>query len=378
MKRKSHTSFRPSRLPAKSVPPSPKPVSTWRVPGEFEPQEALVIGCAGLIRNMPQVFINLVRALAGRIRVVCLVNQEDEVLAEVLLAASGLPKGSAEVCRLTSVSMWARDWCPIPALDSTGRRALMGLELRHLRTSANESAEPELARIFNSEVIKMPLTLEGGNILCNGDGICLTSTTIFPKNAGRNLDNAQLGAVLAHHFGATQWAYLDPLSGETTGHIDLFCTFLAKDLVVVGQYPAHVDPINAAILDRAAEILSTLKTSVGPMRVVRIPMPPPSDGRYRSYTNVAFANDVLLVPMYPGIDDHLDRRALAIYRELLPNRDVIGIDIMEMSTLGGGLHCMTWNVCQAGKTSAEDPGDLQGDAVPGFSPLGASERSSFR
>jgi len=221
------------------------------------------------------------------------------------------------------------------AVDANDQRSLLALELRHLRTSANEDAEPELARLFSSPVVKVPLTLEGGNILCNGDGLCLTSTTIFPKNSVRNLDHGQLGAVLANYFGATQWAYLEPLSGETTGHIDLFCSFLAPDLVVVGQYPATVDPINAAILDRAAEILSTLKTSVGPVRVVRMPMPPPSDGRYRSYTNVAFANDALLVPLYPGIDDQLDLRAIGLYRELLPDREIIGIDIMEMSTLAG-------------------------------------------
>jgi agmatine/peptidylarginine deiminase len=89
------------------------------------------------------------------------------------------------------------------------------------------------------------------------------------------------------------------------------------------------------------------------MRVVRMPMPPPIDGRYRSYTNVAFANSALLVPLYPGIDDSLDRRALSIYRELMPDREVIGIDIMEMSTLGGGLHCMTCNVCSASIAAAE-------------------------
>jgi agmatine deiminase len=321
--------------------------------GEFENQEALIVGCACLIRNLPQVFINLIRALHGRIRVICLVNQEDEVLGEVLLAAAGLPRDAAEFTRLPSVSMWARDWCPISALDGNGRRSLLALELRHLRTAANDGAEPELSRIFGAPVVKVPLTLEGGNILCNGDGICLTSTTIFPKNASRQLDHQQLGGVLATYFGATQWAYLDPLSGETTGHIDLFCCFLAKDLVVVGEYPASVDPINAAILDRAAEILSGLKTSAGPMRVVRIPMPPPIDGRYRSYTNVAFANSALLVPLYPGIDDSLDRRALSIYRELMPDREVIGIDIMEMSTLGGGLHCMTSNVCGVATPAAD-------------------------
>jgi agmatine/peptidylarginine deiminase len=215
-------------------------------------------------------------------------------------------------------------------------------------------------------VIDVPLTHEGGNILSNGEGICLTSTTVLLKNASRQYDARKIGEVLGEYFGATQWAYLDPLSGEPTGHIDLFCAFLSRDLVVVGEFDHRVDSINADLLDRAAAILASLKTPRGHLRVERIPMPPPIDGKYRSYTNAIIANGAVVVPLFPEIDDSMDQLALAKYKELMPGYDVIGIDILDLSSLGGGLHCLTSHVClpRRGMLSGAVSDPTPGDSAP--------------
>ena len=42
-------------------------------------------------------------------------------------------------------------------------------------------------------------------------------------------------------------------------------------------------------------------------------MPPHDDGRWRTYTNVVYANGTLLVPTYPGFCPELDAEALAVY-----------------------------------------------------------------
>ena len=338
-----------------------------RLPGEFEPHEAVTIGCAQLIRNFPQVFINLVRAIHRHIRVICLVNEADEILGRVLLAAGEIPSDTVEFLRLPSVSMWARDWSPLSGFDHEGKRQFLGFELRHLRTSSDTAVRPELSRLFGSPVLDVPLTHEGGNILSNGEGLCLTSTTVMLKNAGRNIDARGIAEIMSQYFGTQQWAYLDPFSGEPTGHVDLFCAFLDVNKVLVGQFDPKVDSINATMLDRAANILLQVKTSKGPMQVHRIPMPPANDGKYRSYTNLLFANGVVVVPLFPDFDDEMDRYALGLIKNLLPDRDVIGLDISELSSLGGGLHCLTSNVVPA---TAEDcqtlpePKPLEDGALP--------------
>ena len=243
--------------------------------------------------------------------------------------------------------MWARDWSPVCGYDEDGLRTFLAFQLNHLRSSRHEELNPAFSRIFASPIVSVPLNLEGGNLLSNGEGLLATSTTVMLKNLGRNVDNRFLGETFRKYLGASQWAFLDPMTGEGTGHIDLFCTFVDIDKVVVGQFDPDIDPINAAELDRAAEILAGIRTSRGPLQVYRVPMPPTSDAHYRSYTNLLFANEVVVVPLFPNIDDELDRRALSLFKDLLPERDVIGLDISELSRLGGGIHCMTANVAPA-------------------------------
>jgi agmatine deiminase len=124
----------------------------------------------------------------------------------------------------------------------------------------------------------------------------------------------------------------------------MFCTFLATDLVVVGRYDPAVDPENAAHLDQVADDLAGLTTRRGPVRIERVPMPDHDDGFWRTYTNLIFANEAVLVPVYPEYCPELDQIALELYRRLLPDRRIIGIDTSELIKMNGALRCITMNV----------------------------------
>jgi agmatine deiminase len=71
-------------------------------------------------------------------------------------------------------------------------------------------------------------------------------------------------------------------------------------------------------------------------------MPPPLlvDGQRcpASYANFYLANGVALVPTF---DAPADDRALAILRELLPGRQVVGIPCSDLVFGLGAVHCMT-------------------------------------
>ena len=72
-------------------------------------------------------------------------------------------------------------------------------------------------------------------------------------------------------------------------------------------------------------------------------MPDHDDGYWRTYTNIVFANGVVLVPVYPDYCPDLDEEALAIYRRLLPDRQVVGIDCSGLIKMNGALRCITMN-----------------------------------
>jgi agmatine deiminase len=134
--------------------------------------------------------------------------------------------------------------------------------------------------------------------------------------------------------------------GESTGHVDMFATFTSPDTIVVGQFNPHFDAVNAQILDRNAEQLAQVRTRRGRLYVERMAMPHHHDGIWRTYTNVVYANRVVLVPVYPETDPDGSREALSLYSRLLPERKVVGINAENLSALGGALHCVVMNMAQ--------------------------------
>jgi agmatine/peptidylarginine deiminase len=206
--------------------------------------------------------------------------------------------------------------------------------------------------------------LDGGNLLSNGTGLFLATTSLIDENQPLDYDREQLEAVLDEYLGCTRIEFLETLVGEPTRHVDMFATFTDANTVVVGAYDSRVDPVNARILDRNAACLAAVEWQHGPLRVVRVPMPPKNDGVWRTYTNVIFANGVLLVPVYPRIDPEGDRVALETFRHLLPDWDVVGIDAGGIAQRGGALHCISMNVPvgYAGRPSDLEPVNIAGAA----------------
>ena len=96
--------------------------------------------------------------------------------------------------------------------------------------------------------------------------------------------------------------------------------------------------------NRNAQRLEGLPTPHGPLRVIRIPMPPHKDGNWRTYTNVVFANGALLVPVYRGVDRAGREKALELFARLLPGWQVIGIDCTTLIQGGGALRCISTGV----------------------------------
>jgi agmatine/peptidylarginine deiminase len=85
-----------------------------------------------------------------------------------------------------------------------------------------------------------------------------------------------------------------------------------------------------------------------------MPMPSRRDGLWRTYTNVIYANGMVLVPQYPDYCPDLDARALEVYRKLLPDWQVVGIDASSIIQKRGSLHCISLNVPFLPKADAQE------------------------
>jgi agmatine deiminase len=142
---------------------------------------------------------------------------------------------------------------------------------------------------------------------------------------------------------------------EGTGHVDVFVKLATPDTVLVTE-PRSV--VNGRRLAEAAEVLRASRNATGcSYRVVAVPSVPAYcnwgvSRIWPSYTNALTVNQRVLVPIY-GLPE-CDAAALAVYRQVMPDHEIIGINARTAANAGGTIHCLTMQIPAAPELS--DPG----------------------
>jgi agmatine deiminase len=335
--------------PSPASPKKPTAPVGFRLPGEFEPHRSLLLGTSFLASDAPQVFSDIVRSTRESTRVVALVNDSDDLhAAQNALIAAGLPADCVHFIPVEHNTMWVRDYAPLVLVSADDQVVLIDSAYDEANRPADDLVPNVLAEQLNLPLLSTALKIDGGNLLSNGEGIVVATTSLIQCNVDLGWSKREIYERLLGLFNAKEVVFVEPLAGEPTTHIDMFATFVSANTIVVGTY-GDEDEENATILDRNAQLLSQVQTSSGPLRVVRMPMPRHDDGVWRTHTNVVFANQVLLVPVYPEHDDRHTKKVLSSYRELLPTRHIVGINAEKISESGGSLHCITMNLGLIGK-----------------------------
>ena len=320
-----------------------------RVPGEFEHQDAILLGASGLIEDNSDLFAKLVRNLRGKTEIVLMVaDLEQAKKARWILEDNDLPTDILHIAEVQHDTMWARDYGPIVAM-SQNREAVFVDAFYSIDRTCDDATPAALARLLGKATIEIPLRIDGGNLLFNGSGLAITTERFWKDNTELDVDDGKTLDALNQAYGIKRLVTLEPLFEEPTGHVDMFATFVSRKTVVVGKYDPNVDPINAEILDRNAEALASVVLPDGPLRVVRIPMPERSEETWRTYTNVIYANGVMLVPNYPDIAEPGLLEALATYKKLLPEWKIVPIDASNIIESCGALHCISMNLAGVGR-----------------------------
>ena len=316
-------------------------------PGDFEDHAALILSVADLLDHFPQTVVRLSRALVDRIALVLIVRGEEQrQQAIVLLADWGVPAHQVHFLFMP-VGTWTRDFAPAFVRRSDGRVWILDADYPSRENQPNDDVVPAaLSALLRVPRRRVPLALEGGNLLSNGRGLCLYTSALLDVNrmSGRRYDLRQVHALLDEWYGFGEQVMLEPLLGHRTLHVDMFATFVRPDVVLVGECDPATDSASAAALDRNAAHLAQVVTRGRPLRVERLPMPPFRDGVCRTYTNVIYANGRLLVPHYADADPGMEREVLATYAALLPGWDLAQVDCADLIRHGGALRCLSAHV----------------------------------
>lgn len=343
--------------------PAPSPgADGWRWPAEWEPHRATWLAWPhnpatwpGRLDRVYGPYARMVGVLAAH-ETVC-INVRDarmEEAARARLRAEGVdPDRNVAFHPIPTDDTWARDHGPIFVVrDRDGRRERAVLDFgfnswgeKYGPFEQDDDVPRQVAEHLGLPRFETDLVLEGGSVDGNGCGTILTTEScLLHPNRGAGRTREGMEAALARYLGARHVLWLgDGIIGDDTdGHIDDLARFVDPGTVVTVVEDDPRDP-NHPILAANLERLRRMRDQDGkPLAIATLPMPPPLlvDGQRcpASYANFYLANGVALVPTFEA---PTDPRALAVLRELLPGREVVGIPCSDLVFGLGAVHCMT-------------------------------------
>jgi agmatine deiminase len=342
--------------------PGPPAKEGHRWPAEWEPHAATWLAWPhnpdtwpGRLARAREAFAVFVRELASRETVRLLVRDaENEAGARRALAAAGADLARVELHRVPTDDAWIRDYGPI-FLRREGAGAGDLRAIADFRFDSwggkyppweRDDAVPESAqRLLGLPRFRADFVLEGGSVDGNGAGSVLTTEScLLNQNREPGRTREGMERRLADWLGARQVLWLgDGIAGDDTdGHVDDIARFVDAATVVAAVRSDPSDPDHAPLAENLRRLRAMRDADGKPLAVVPLPMPPPLviDGQRcpASYANFYLANGCALVPVFGAGED---ARALAILRELLPGRDVVGIPCADLVQGLGALHCLS-------------------------------------
>ncbi len=189
------------------------------------------------------------------------------------------------------------------------------------------------------------IVMEGGSVEFNGKGTLITSTAcLLNENRNPHFNEQQIEEYLRDFYGANNIIWLgDGIVGDDTdGHIDDITRFVNENTVVTVVEENKKDE-NFAPLQENLKMLHKARLENGKqLNIVELPMPSPiiyEDQQLpASYANFYISNKAIIVPVF---EDKNDEKALNILAEAFPDRQVIGLNSVDLIWGLGAFHCLS-------------------------------------
>ncbi len=319
---------------SRAQPTTPPPSGSFRIPAEYEPIRAVVLGWEAY----PEILNSIVKNI--------LADTHAEVWA--MQGPNTYESNSryhAVNCPLDSV--WVRDYGPFGILekaDGNPSSAIVDTVYRHWQYRRNDDSAPRcLGKTENVPVFSIPLILDGGNFLVDSKGNFFTTKRTYMWNKDKS--EAEVNRLLKAYYNVKNIHVIDyaGFPGEPsdgTGHIDMFVKLLSDDTVLIGQ--AEQEPFKNTT-EKAVQYFNSIKAPNGnPYKIIRVKNW--FDGRtWYTYTNSLIVNNVVFMPAYRGKDAENIAAAKA-YESGMPGAKVRMIYSDNSIVAGGSIHCVTQTI----------------------------------
>ncbi|MGB7344485.1 MAG: agmatine deiminase family protein [Pirellulaceae bacterium] len=349
------TVFAQEATPATSLASAPTPtLADVRVPGEFEPQRAIVLSISDWMPQHYPILQQIVDKTSQHVNVLILYNDLAQLREVVKVLGDANPNYKhVYFSELEMDTIWLRDFGPrLAELDN----GWISIDFLYEGSRPRDESFPgRWASVAKTRLRTVRWIVQGGNLISNGAGVAIATDRIFSDNNVQFLNpqpgtNPQQEArdmvttEFKRSFNLEQLVILEPLQEEATRHADMFATFIDENRVLIARVDALRDPVNAAILDRNAQRLQTVTVKGQPLQVHRIEVPTREETYWSPYTNIILANKLLLMPTFDSDPQPIVQNAIATYQRLLPDHQITTVDMTSMKTLQGSLHCLSLNL----------------------------------
>ena len=312
--------------------------------------------------SFPGRYVEAIHDIVGLIRIITqfervhlnVPNLDYERIVRDVLANGRVPTTRISFHHIPTNECWTRDHGPAFVLRT--RRGRTGAAIldwgynawggKYPPYEADDAVPTRVAAELELPVVYPGIIMEGGAVDFNGAGTVLTTTScLLNKNRNPHLSQRQVERYLKNYYGQRHVVWLGQgiVGDDTDGHIDDLARFIDPRTVVIGMERDPADPnyrrlrANRRLLDRARD------QDGRPFEVVELPMPKPVTYKGQrlpaTYMNFYFINGALLVPTFAQA--RRDRAAVAALQQLLPRRQVIGVDCRALIWGLGAIHCLT-------------------------------------
>ncbi len=340
-----------------------------RFPAEWEKQQGILLcfphngnDWPGKYEAIQWAFVEFIKKVAAFEEVFLVVADEKlkTKVSEMLETAHVKVANVSFIIHKTNRS-WMRDSGPIIVQNGTQREAL-NFNFNGWAKYKNINLDKQVPSKVG-EFLKLPVTqvlykgkrviVEGGAIDSNGKGTLLTSEeclmhpTIQVRNS--NFTKADYEAVFKEYLGITNVIWLgDGIEGDDThGHIDDLCRFVNEDTIITIVEKDIKDNNYKPLQDNLKRLQNAKLENGKSPKIVELPMPKRIDFEGlrlpASYANFLILNNCVLVPAF---NDANDRIALNIIADCFPDREIIGINCIDLIWGFGTLHCLSQQIPQ--------------------------------
>lgn len=232
--------------------------------------------------------------------------------------------------------IWVRDVAPVVTTKLVKFRYAPSYLPKRDSAYLNKRFTKFLQRRYRYQ--KSDLVLDGGNVQWNGNEIVVLTKKVFDDNP--DWTKQEIIDELKYQLSVKKVIFISKEPGDVLGHSDGMVKFISSKKMFINDFsyePGFLKKVKNQILQQEPD-----------MQFIVLPSSYTSKGQYDKkiasakglYINMLETSQVIYFPIY-GMKD--DQRVLRIVQKNT-DKKVIPINVSKLSTLGGSIHCLTWDV----------------------------------